>query len=68
MREEEASSRNYYLTQAKEQNWSVRTLDRQLKTQTYQRLLSTQQASETPVTTTELSQRDQLDQTPPNKP
>ena len=42
MREEEDSARFYYLQESKTQNWSVRQLQRQLKTQTYQRLLSTQ--------------------------
>jgi len=41
MREEEDSARFYYLQESKTQNWSVRQLQRQIKTQTYQRLLST---------------------------
>ncbi|MFC4994273.1 PDDEXK nuclease domain-containing protein [Rubritalea tangerina] len=41
MREENESAREYYLTQSKQHNWSVRELKRQLETQTYQRLLST---------------------------
>lgn len=44
MRESDEEARLYYLTEAKNQQWSVRTLERQIKTQTYQRLLSTQQS------------------------
>lgn len=43
MREENAAARDYYLREASLQNWSTRTLERQLQTRTYQRLLSTQQ-------------------------
>ena len=62
MREESSEARNYYITQAKENNWSSRTLERQLKTKTYQRLLSTQQLPETPDTDTtiQLSQKEQI--------
>lgn len=35
-------ARLYYLTEASEQNWSVRTLDRNISTLYYQRLLSSQ--------------------------
>ena len=42
MREEDAKARLYYLQEAKAQNWSVRQLQRQIETRTYQRLLSTQ--------------------------
>jgi predicted nuclease of restriction endonuclease-like (RecB) superfamily len=42
MRESNEEARQYYLTEAKKQQWSVRNLERQIKTQTYQRLLSTQ--------------------------
>jgi predicted nuclease of restriction endonuclease-like (RecB) superfamily len=41
MREEDAKARLYYLQEAKAQNWSVRQLQRQIETRTYQRLLST---------------------------
>ncbi|MFT5466095.1 MAG: putative nuclease of restriction endonuclease-like (RecB) superfamily [Verrucomicrobiales bacterium] len=41
MREEEPESRDYYLKECGAQNWSTRTLERQIQTQTYQRLLST---------------------------
>jgi predicted nuclease of restriction endonuclease-like (RecB) superfamily len=41
MREEEFKARHYYLKEAVEQNWSVRELERQIKTRSFQRLLST---------------------------
>lgn len=44
MREEDAKARLYYLQEAKAQNWSVRQLQRQIETRSYQRLLSTQGA------------------------
>lgn len=40
MREESETARHWYLTEAKEQGWSVRQLERQLKTFAFQRLLS----------------------------
>lgn len=46
MREEEPQARVYYLEEARRQNWSVRQLQRQLKTRTYQRLLSTKASTE----------------------
>tara|TARA_B110000037_G_C17094442_1_gene495380 strand:+ start:1051 stop:2133 length:1083 start_codon:yes stop_codon:yes gene_type:complete len=42
MREKDESARTYYLEQSKKNNWSVRELERQIKTQSFQRLLSTQ--------------------------
>jgi len=42
MRVPDAQARNYYLTEAAEQTWSVRTLERQINTLYYQRLLSSQ--------------------------
>jgi predicted nuclease of restriction endonuclease-like (RecB) superfamily len=42
MREIDSEARLYYLKEAKSQGWSVRQLQRQIKTQSYQRLLSTQ--------------------------
>lgn len=48
MREEDPSARLYYLQQAKAQNWSVRQLQRQIETRSYQRLLSTQATESTP--------------------
>jgi predicted nuclease of restriction endonuclease-like (RecB) superfamily len=48
MREEDSSARLYYLQQAKAQNWSVRQLQRQIETRSYQRLLSTQAPESTP--------------------
>ena len=49
MRVESYSAREYYITQAEQENWSTRTLERQIETHTYQRLLSTQ----APVSATE---------------
>jgi predicted nuclease of restriction endonuclease-like (RecB) superfamily len=43
MREENPEARHYYLEATARDNWSTRTLERQLQTRTYQRLLSTQQ-------------------------
>jgi len=42
MRVGDEKAREYYLTETAEQNWSSRELERQIATQTYQRLLSTQ--------------------------
>ncbi len=42
MRVESPSAREYYITHSQQENWSTRTLERQINTQTYQRLLSTQ--------------------------
>ena len=50
MREEDAKARLYYLQETKTQNWSVRQLQRQIETRSYQRLLSTQDAVSTPET------------------
>ncbi|WP_020558916.1 PDDEXK nuclease domain-containing protein [Thiofilum flexile] len=41
MREKDDRARLWYLTEAQEQNWSVRQLERQIKTQTFERLLNT---------------------------
>ncbi len=49
MREEKAEAREYYLRQAAQENWSVRQLQRQIETSTYQRLLSTQDTASVPV-------------------
>ncbi|CAA6680080.1 Unannotated [Lentimonas sp. CC4] len=35
MREEDEAARHYYLVESKKQNWSVRELERQIKTQSY---------------------------------
>lgn len=43
IRVENQEARNYYLKEAAEQNWSVRTLDRNISTLYYQRLISSQQ-------------------------
>ena len=42
MRVSDKTARNYYLTEAAESNWSVRTLERNINTMYYQRLLSSQ--------------------------
>lgn len=41
MRLEAADEREYYLKETREQNWSVRTLERKIKTRDFQRILST---------------------------
>jgi len=46
MRIENENERNYYLKEAHEQNWSVRELERQIKTKTFNRLLSASKALE----------------------
>jgi predicted nuclease of restriction endonuclease-like (RecB) superfamily len=40
MRVESVAARNYYLTESYQQNWSVRTLERNIKTLYYNRLIS----------------------------
>jgi predicted nuclease of restriction endonuclease-like (RecB) superfamily len=42
MRLDNEKARHYYLTEAREQNWSVRILERNIKSGYYERLLSTQ--------------------------
>ncbi|WEK33435.1 MAG: PDDEXK nuclease domain-containing protein [Candidatus Pseudobacter hemicellulosilyticus] len=42
-------ARNYYLQEAAEQNWSVRTLERNIDTFYYQRLLSSKTPTQTPL-------------------
>jgi predicted nuclease of restriction endonuclease-like (RecB) superfamily len=42
MRISDKNAIKYYLTEASENNWSVRTLDRNISTLYYQRLLSSQ--------------------------
>ena len=44
IRVEEEKVRNYYLIEAAIQNWAVRTLDRNISTLYYQRLISTQKS------------------------
>jgi predicted nuclease of restriction endonuclease-like (RecB) superfamily len=46
MRLETESSIEYYCNEARNENWSVRQLERNIKSQSYQRLLSTQTKSE----------------------
>ncbi len=48
MRVESPSAREYYLTHAEQENWSTRTLERQIDTQTFQRLLSAQTPEDLP--------------------
>ncbi len=43
MRVEDPAARDYYIEQSSTQGWSTRTLERQIKTQTYQRLLSSKE-------------------------
>lgn len=43
MRVSDPQARLYYLEEAQSQNWSSRVLERQIKTHTYQRLISTQE-------------------------
>jgi len=45
MRVESSSAREYYITHVEQENWSTRTLERQIETQAYRRLLSTQTAT-----------------------
>jgi predicted nuclease of restriction endonuclease-like (RecB) superfamily len=45
MRVENEEARKFYLTEAKNHSWSVRTLERNINTQYYQRLLSTNQVT-----------------------
>ena len=47
MREEDDESCLYYLQECKTNNWSVRELERQIKTQSYQRLVSSQTSETT---------------------
>ena len=42
IRVENENARNWYIKEASEENWSVRTLDRNISTKYYQRLLSSQ--------------------------
>ncbi len=61
MREDDADARQYYLTESKQQNWSVRDLKRQIQTKTYQRLLSTKQGTSTESNTEiQLSQKEKI--------
>ncbi|MDR2474580.1 MAG: PDDEXK nuclease domain-containing protein [Bacteroidales bacterium] len=47
MRVENKNAREYYLNEAAKQNWSVRVLERNINTFSYQRLLSSNQADDT---------------------
>jgi predicted nuclease of restriction endonuclease-like (RecB) superfamily len=46
MRLDLAEARNYYIDEAHSQNWTVRVLERNIKTEYYKRLLSTRQNTE----------------------
>jgi len=48
MRVNEPEARHYYLTQCADQQWSVRQLERSIKTQDYRRLLSSQPNTQPP--------------------
>ncbi|OYV00845.1 MAG: hypothetical protein CFE26_23530, partial [Verrucomicrobiales bacterium VVV1] len=48
MRVESHSAREYYIKRAEQENWSTRTLERQIETRSYQRLLSTQAPESSP--------------------
>lgn len=55
MRVDSPQAIDYYCKEAREQNWTVRQLERNIKTQSFQRLLSTQAApSSTSATSTHL--------------
>ncbi|WP_018969047.1 PDDEXK nuclease domain-containing protein [Rubritalea marina] len=46
MRVDDAAARAYYIEQCSRENWSTRTLERQIQPHTYQRLLSTKKSTE----------------------
>jgi predicted nuclease of restriction endonuclease-like (RecB) superfamily len=48
MRVEDSEGRNYYFKEAAEQGWSIRTLERNINSFYYQRLLSSQKKKEVP--------------------
>ncbi len=54
LRIDDLEERNYYITEAAQQQWSVRTLDRNIKSGYYKRLLSTQAASNPPAVAGEI--------------
>ncbi len=58
MRESDDQARLWYLRESKAQNWSVRQLQRQIETRTYQRILSTQNPPELTLTSAKPSIRD----------
>jgi predicted nuclease of restriction endonuclease-like (RecB) superfamily len=45
MRIEDNAERDYYITEASEQNWNVKLLERNIRSGYYRRLLSTQRKS-----------------------
>jgi predicted nuclease of restriction endonuclease-like (RecB) superfamily len=53
MRVDNTKARNYYLSESKQQQWSVRQLQRNINTHYYDRLLSSQQTETTNVTGSE---------------
>ncbi len=46
MREQSREARLWYLVEAKQQNWTVRQLERQIKTRTFQRMIATSAAGD----------------------
>lgn len=61
MRVENPNARAYYLKECAEQNWSTRTLERNLSTFYYERLLSTKNTQEALVNTQELESSNAID-------
>jgi predicted nuclease of restriction endonuclease-like (RecB) superfamily len=59
MRVDDVRARQYYLERCEKEGWSSRVLERQIRTQTYHRLLSTHLAQEVE-TSTELTAREQI--------
>lgn len=59
MRIDDIKAQEYYLKEAREENWSVRQLERNIKSSYYQRLLSSQEKENNNITeTSESSKRD----------
>jgi predicted nuclease of restriction endonuclease-like (RecB) superfamily len=59
MRVEDEAARNYYMNEAAEQNWSTRTLERQINSLYFQRLLSSKNKQHLIEKTTTENQEDQ---------
>lgn len=59
MRVEDEAARNYYMNEAAEQNWSTRTLERQINSLYFQRLLSSKNKQPLIAKTTTENQQDQ---------
>ncbi len=58
MRIDNLEARQYYLTEASQENWSVRTLERNIKTFYYNRLLSSKTILKNEVTETKINIKD----------